>query len=649
MNDPHQTAPLPSITDTTARDMDIVRALEQSIHTALRTYCNVHRGSGHNSLVSTRLYEHARDIVLRHLGLDGRHHVVLFCSRRGADALEAVIAPGQVIHLSSADIGLALGVHALVVLRTALPTGVPSQAGGGTTKLMAPDWVIWADAPDRFEAGTPAIINVIAFARALQLLRRHEVTALPHASDGHASPPDLHHFGVLEPDAGDALRQRLRDSLIGGDLRVPTSSGEARAINLDNSASTRTFAPVWDAFRETLRLPDEARHAVVRNASAICADMLGAPAGQYDVLFTMNTTEAVTLMAGSIGRTVQPDAEPVILTTLLEHSSNDLPWRLLPGHSIIRLGVDSDGFVDLAAMETVLREHNVEHRFGRKRIVLVTMSGASNVLGSCNDVAAAAALAHRHGALIMVDGAQLVAHGRVDMRRDGIDALAFSAHKVYAPFGSGALVVRSGLLKYGAAEMDAIHASGTENAAGIAALGRALALLQRIGMEVIRDSERALTTRMLRGLSQISGVRVFGIADPDSPLYARKVGVIAFDVKGRMPRSIARELAAHGGIGVRYGCHCAHILVKHMLGIPPMVQRLQWVIQHIAPRFRFMGVVRASLGIENNERDVDVFLQTLEAILRMRGRGDGPGAVRFEVAQERIDAFVEAAVLRVYS
>ncbi|MBI5544453.1 MAG: aminotransferase class V-fold PLP-dependent enzyme, partial [Deltaproteobacteria bacterium] len=141
--------------------------LERGVHAALETYSNVHRGSGHHSLVSTRLFEQAREIVLEHLGLKPNKHVVIFCSPRRAQALEARLEPGTYRCVSSLDLGLPLGVRALAVERKHLPRGVPFEPGGGTARLVAPGWVIWAQAPDRFEAGTPAIVNVIALAKAL--------------------------------------------------------------------------------------------------------------------------------------------------------------------------------------------------------------------------------------------------------------------------------------------------------------------------------------------------------------------------------------------------------------------------------------------------------------------------------------------------
>jgi selenocysteine lyase/cysteine desulfurase len=270
------------------------------------------------------------------------------------------------------------------------------------------------------------------------------------------------------------------------------------------------------------------------------------------------------------------------------------------------------------------------------------VSGASNVLGTCNDLAEISRIIHRYGARLLVDAAQLIAHRKIEVAGWGIDYLAFSAHKVYAPFGAGALLARKGLLRLSSSELELIRASGEENVGGIAALGKALLLLQRIGLDVIQAEEQALTGRALAGLAQIPGLTIYGIKDPASPRFARKGGVIAFDLKGILPSRVAKELAERGGIGVRYGCHCAHLLIKRLVGISPLLERLQGLIVTLLPQVNLPGVVRVSLGIENSEADVDTLIQALGAIARQpRARG------ATEVGQQMND-FTRATARSVY-
>ncbi|TFH49988.1 MAG: aminotransferase class V-fold PLP-dependent enzyme [Bacteroidia bacterium] len=589
-------------TDNNAnRQPDAFAELEQGVHAALETYSNVHRGSGHNSIVSTNLYEQARDIVLEYLGLPGNRYVVIFCSPRRAAALGALLGPGKYQVVSSSDIGLPLGIRALAVKKRALPRGIPFQTGGGTTRIIAPDWAIWANAPDRFEAGTPAIINVIAFARALSLTRQHGKDIFKGPQTGKLSATDILYRDDMEKYTGQELLDALRQTLIGRSMKVPTTEGLKPYINFDNSASTPTFTPVWDAVRRTWRQSPQVQQEIIREVRPLVAGFLGAPLASYDVIYTSNTTEAINLAAENLSREDDKETETVLLTTILEHSSNDLPWRTATRYPLIRLSIDNEGFIDLNQMETLLRDYNQEYRYGKKRIRLMAVCGASNVLGVFNNLEEISRIVHKYGAQLLVDAAQMVAHRKINIEECGIDYLAFSAHKIYAPFGCGVLVARKGLLSFSPEEMELIRTSGEENTGGIAALGKAIVLLQRIGMDLIRKEEQALTGRILRGMAQVEGITVYGIRDPDSPTFARKGGVIVFAMKGLMSDSLARKLALEGGIGVRYGCHCAHILIKHLVGVSPSLEKFQRLMATLIPAIKFPGLARVSLGIGNSE------------------------------------------------
>jgi selenocysteine lyase/cysteine desulfurase len=242
---------------------------------------------------------------------------------------------------------------------------------------------------------------------------------------------------------------------------------------------------------------------------------------------------------------------------------------------------------------------------------------------------------------LLVDAAQMVAHRKVEVERCGIDYLAFSAHKMYAPFGSGVLLVRKGLLHFSPAELALIQSSGEENVGGIAALGKAFVLLQRIGLDVIQEEEQALTARALRGLTQIPGLEIYGIKDPDSPRFAQKGGVIVFGLQDLMANQVAQELAERGGIGVRYGCHCAHMLIKHLLNIHPLLELLQGLIVSLFPQVSLPGLTRVSLGIENSEEDIDTLIHVLGKIARQPRAGTD--------IQQQIDNFVKVAARRVYT
>jgi selenocysteine lyase/cysteine desulfurase len=633
------------------------KELECSVNASLETYSNVHRGSGHNSMVSTHLFEQAREIVLDFLGLDKNKYVVIFCTPRREKALKTQLVPESYQSISSQDIGLSFGIRALAVEKKALPKGIPFHTGGGTARLVSPGWVVWAGAPDKFEAGTPAIINIIAFAKALQLIRHYGENVFQNATPEKLTAAEILYHDDLEKYFGTELLDKLRRTLIGRNVRVPTAEGIKSYIHLDNGASTRTFAPIWDAVCLTLRQPGKVQEEIVHEVKSICSSVLGAPLPIYDVIFTSNTTEAINLTAESLNNEFEEGIEPVVLNTILEHNSNELPWRMLPGYSLIRLPVDPEGFLDLNELETHLSAYNRKIQHGKKRIKLVAVSGASNVLGVFNDLAEISRIVHRYGARLLVDAAQLVAHRKVDIEECGIDYFVFSAHKVYAPFGSGVLVARKGMLHFSPAELTRIQSSGEENTAGVAALGKALVLLQRIGLDVIQEEEQALTARALTGLAQIPGITIYGIKDPNSPRFAQKGGVIVFNLKGLMAYQVAKKLAEQGGIGVRYGCHCAHMLIKYLLHVGPMLQRFQRLIVTLFRRVSLPGLTRVSLGIENSEEDVDTFICILDKIARQQRSGEKKDSAASEKGafilsqkeiKQQMNDFVKVAAQRVF-
>ena len=630
--------------------------LEKSIHSALETYSNVHRGSGHNSMVSTHLYEQARTIVLEYLGLNKNKYTVIFCTHRRANALKLQLDPTSYLILSGKDTGLALGVTALAVKRNALPKGPPFQTGGGTAKLVSKEWEIWAGAPDRFEAGTPAIINVIAFARALRMIQQSGKNIFMDPAAEKMNADEILYHDELDGFTGKELLDRLRRTLIGRGTPVPTMEGLKPFTNLDNSASTPTFTPVWNSFRQTLQQSENIKQEIIRETRTICEKSLNALPTDYEVIFTSNATEAINLVAESLSRQSDDETEPVLINTLLEHSSNDLPWRMLSKFSLIRLYVDDEGFMDLKELEKLLTDYNQSKIHGKKRIRLVAVSGASNVLGVCNSLEEISRIVHRYGARLLIDAAQLIAHRKVDMASCGIDYLAFSAHKVYAPFGCGVLVARKGLLGFNLEEQELIRLSGEENTGGIAALGKSLLLLQRIGMDLIHQEEQALTSRMLRGMAGIPGIKIFGIKDPDLPEFSQKIGVIVFTLSKMMSNRTATELALQSGIGVRYGCHCAHIIIKRLLKLPPALESFQKLIQILLPKLRLPGVVRVSLSLANTDEDVDNLIRALKKIAGTPGSTEKSHTLKSGIimptksqVKRQISDFIHSAAIKVYS
>jgi selenocysteine lyase/cysteine desulfurase len=608
----------------------LLSGLEEYVYSALETYSNVHRGSGHHSEVTTRRYEEAREMVLNYMEkklspgrvdepeqFQKKKYTVIFCSPRRAKKLTGLLQPGSYHVITSGEAGIPLGVTAVVARRKTLPRDITFETGGGTAKLIAPGWVIWDKAPGLFEAGTPAIINVIAFVRVLQL--KNQPGTGPAIDFGEQA--GLMAGEVLRSDETASLRGKelleyLRDTMVGKGSLAPVRDGMKPYINFDNAASTHAFRPVWEAVRKAWRLPDAQRPALMEAVRQVCASAVGISTEKSEVIFTSNTTEAINLVAESMALEKVNGHEPVIMTSLLEHSSNDLPWRTVAGHSVIHLPFDKEGFFDLDELDSILGEYNQKGLHGPKRITLVALTGASNVTGTFNDVAEISRIVHRYGAKLLVDAAQLIARRKTEMDAWGIDYLVFSAHKAYAPFGTGVLIARRGLLRFSPVEMEEIHSSGEANVGGIAALGMSMALLQQVGFELIREEEQTLTAKLLKGVSEIKKVKVFGISDPASTRFDRKGGVVLLDFKGKLPGRFARELASRGGIGVRYGCHCAHLAIKRLAGVPPWAEGLQGFMVRAIPGFSPPGIVRVSLGLGTTAGDVDRLIETLRGMER---------------------------------
>lgn len=615
--------------------------LYRSVDLALERYANVHRGSGHYSQVTTRLYEEARAIVLSHFGLSEKQFTVIFCSAGRAGKLIQSIGKQHCRTISGTDAGLSLGVTAVAVKKRNLPHGVPFETGGGTTKLYDKEWVIWADVPDRFEAGTPAIINVIAFARALlmiakqgpDLFRKEKVAAIQPSALFRDRFSDL---------SGAELLNELKKHQPGLRPEVPAAGGKRRYINLDNSASTPTFDPIAEVFKKAMQQPANNHKAIIREVKRIIATFFSAPKEEYDIIFTASTTESVNLLASTFPEPA-PGEAPLILNSLLEHSSNDLPWRYIPGYKVIKFPVSNEGFWDLNKLEEILRAHN-GNKESRNRIRVVTVSGASNVLGSCNDLAATAALVHQYGALFVVDAAQLVAHRAIDMSAEGIDGLVFSAHKAYAPFGTGVLVIRKSAFGQGLSGAVQPDEGGEENVGGIAALGKALMLIRHIGFDVIRAEEARLTRRAMQGMLTIPGLEIKGTSDPSSPIMERKTGIILIEMKNRMPGRIATRLAWHSAIGVRYGCHCAHLIIKQLTGFTPFTEQLQRFIKLLFPMLTLQGFLRVSFGLGNFDEDADQLVKTLGDIA---GNTLAPGIGLKEI-HRRMEEYADEITQEVY-
>ena len=315
-----------------------------------------------------------------------------------------------------------------------------------------------------------------------------------------------------------------------------------------------------------------------------------------EIIFTRGTTEAINLVANTLGRQLAAGDE--VILTQLEHHSNIVPWQMLAERRGIELKIipiNTAGELLLDGLDELFSE----------RTRLLTIAHVSNALGTITPVAELVAAARARGVLTLVDGAQAIPHGAVDVRGLDCDFYAFSGHKMCAPTGIGVLYAREAVLAelppwQGGGDMILTVSfsgttynelpyrfeAGTPNIAGAVGLGAAIDYLAAIGMDRIAAHEYQLLDYATRRLSEIPGLGLVGTA-------AHKAGVLSFNIDGIHPHDLGTILD-HQGVAIRTGHHCAMPVMEF---------------------FGIAGTARASLGLYNNRADID---QLIDAIHRAR-------------------------------
>lgn len=381
---------------------------------------------------------------------------------------------------------------------------------------------------------------------------------------------------------------------------------------LDSAATEQRPATVIEAekrFYETMNanplrglygLSVEATEAI-QSARTKVAALIGAP-DPAEIIFVRNATEALNVGARGLAAVQQLGPGDEVCISIAEHHSNLIPWQQIckrTGAKLVFLRYDED--FELTAAE-------IEEKIG-PRTRIVSIAHVSNVLGVENPVRAIADRAHAMGALVMVDGAQSVPRMTVDVEKLGCDLFAFSAHKLFGPFGIGVLwgkrsvleamppALEGGEMIDWVTEEDAQWApipekfeAGTQDAAGIYAFGAAIDYLNEVGIDAVEARERALMRYLVERLTALPFVRIIGPTDAD-----RRHGVVAFNVDGVHPHDVAGLLDGHN-VAVRAGNHCAQPLLT-WLGCGPCC--------------------RASVGFYNDAADIDRLVKGLSDIREM--------------------------------
>ncbi len=432
------------------------------------------------------------------------------------------------------------------------------------------------------------------------------------------------------------------DEYIGVEMEVPLLQGDrSRYINFDNAASTPAFKAVGQAVNDFLAYYSSVHRGtgfksqlsteIYEQARQIVLDFVGADHEEHVCIFGKNTTEAVNKLARRFPFTQQRN---IILTSGLEHHSNDLPWRAET--EVVHIGLTANGRID---------ENNFDEQLSRyaEQVALVAISGASNVTGYLPPIRHLAEKAHQVGAQIAVDCAQLAPHRKIEMRPledpTHLDYVTISAHKMYAPFGTGALIGRRDTFERGDPDLvgggtvnivtldDVTWAkpperdeAGSPNVVGAVALAAAIRKLEEIGMDAVAGHEAALTCHTLERLADLAEVHIYGDTDPARA--EERLGVIPINVAG-YPHALTAAILGHEfGIGVRNGCFCAHPYLLHLLQIPD--EQAETVRANIlaGDRANMPGLARISFGLYNTLEEVDALAEALAAIGRGEYQGD---------------------------
>ncbi|EGL20027.1 MULTISPECIES: cysteine desulfurase [Paenibacillus] len=374
-------------------------------------------------------------------------------------------------------------------------------------------------------------------------------------------------------------------------------------VYLDSSATSQKPVQVIEALKKYYEWDNSNVHRGVHTLGSRATDAYeGARAkvvrfinarSEQEIIFTRGTTTAINLVASSYARSICGEGDEIVITPM-EHHSNLIPWQQVAkatGATLKYIPLQADGSIALEDVETTITD----------RTKFVSVVHLSNVLGVLNPVKAIAEIAHRHGAKMLVDGAQSAPHLKVDVQDLDCDFFAFSGHKMCGPTGIGVLYGKKELLEamepieFGGEMIDHVDLydstwkelpwkfeGGTPIIAGAVGLGAAIDFLEEIGLDAIADHDASLTAYALERMLEVEGLNVYGPRN-------NRVGLVTFNLGDVHPHDVATVLDAEG-IAVRAGHHCCQPLMR-------------WLEQS--------ATARASFYLYNTEDDIDRLVQGL--------------------------------------
>ncbi|MGW1815596.1 aminotransferase class V-fold PLP-dependent enzyme [Streptomyces sp. NPDC002125] len=422
--------------------------------------------------------------------------------------------------------------------------------------------------------------------------------------------------------------------VLGADVTVPlVTGGDVTYAALDYAASAPALQRVWDdvaayapyygSVHRGAGYLSQLSTDLFEASRVTVAEFLGCRADDQ-VVFTRSTTDSLNLLAAAL----PADCQVFVFET--EHHASLLPWR---DARVSYLDAPRTPEQAVATLERALADREPHGP------ALVCVTGASNVTGELWPVKELAAAAHAHGARIVLDAAQLAPHHPVDIAELDVDWVAFSGHKLYAPFGSGVLAGRTDWLRDaepylagggasrkvarradGGVDVEwhtnaARHEAGSPNVIGVYSIAAACKALTEAGFDRLVAREQQLVTRVREGLADVPEVKVLSLFGDDAP----RVGVISFVVEGWNSSHFAAALSAEYGIGVRDGLFCAHPLVRTLLGSEPQDPG-ECGAPEAAPGERSLNAIRVSFGAGTPDEHIDRFLGAVRELVATGAR-----------------------------
>ena len=426
----------------------------------------------------------------------------------------------------------------------------------------------------------------------------------------------------------------FRELVVGVDTEIPLANGSyTQAINLDNAATTppfisvmeeiERFAPWYSSIHRGKGYKSMLSTHVYERGRDIISNFVKADKEKDVVIYTKNTTDSINILSYVLSQ--EKNEKNIILSSWMEHAANELPWR--SKFFVDYIEIDKTGRLLLDDLEAKLRKYN-------RKVKLVSVTAASNVTGYVNPIHEIAKLAHKYHTKVMIDAAQYVPHGNIDMKPfdsdEHIDYLVFSAHKMYAPFGSGVLIGAkkdfacglpyaqggSAIKLYTHDRIEWLEPpekdeAGTPNLMGVVAMLEAIKTFDALGFSHIDEFEKSLHQYAFDKIKSIPGVVLYSdFSEEDT------ISLIPFNIDGIHHQVLAEILSFEYGIAVRNGFFCSHPYCERLLGYSQ--KDMDYYFNH--PDAILPGMVRMSIGMYNTFEEIDRFIDALKTIAENKNR-----------------------------